>query len=245
MKTSMHGIAGDKAGIAGHNHVIPDQKNVIPGYKNVIPGLTRDPGTRITAPGRGHGLRVKPAMTSLFTRTTAPGHGYGLRVRPAMTSLFTRMTALGRGHGLRVRPAMTSLLMVFAAGAAFAQMTPVGTWRNIDDKTGEAKAEIRIVDSAGTLSGRIEKRLLKDARPDAVCVECKDERKDQPMNGLEIIRGARKAEGKDVWEGGKILDPENGREYGLRLTPVDGGRKLEVRGSIGPFGRTQTWVRVQ
>ena len=52
-------------------------------------------------------------------------------------------------------------------------------------------------------------------------------------------------DGKDVWEGGKILDPENGRNYTLRLTPIEGGKKLEVRGSIGPFGRTQTWIRVQ
>ena len=136
-------------------------------------------------------------------------------------------------------------LVTLAAGAAFAQATPVGLWRNIDDKTGEAKAEIRIVDSGGTLSGRIEKRLVKDAKPDAVCEECKDERKGKPIVGLEIIRGARKAEGKDQWEGGKILDPETGREYGLRLTPVDGGQKLDVRGSFGPFWRTQTWVRVQ
>ena len=48
-----------------------------------------------------------------------------------------------------------------------------------------------------------------------------------------------------MWEGGKILDPENGRNYTLRLTPIEGGKKLEVRGSLGPFGRTQTWVRVQ
>ena len=27
-------------------------------------------------------------------------------------------------------------------------MTPVGLWRSIDDKTGEAKAEIRIVETA-------------------------------------------------------------------------------------------------
>ena len=136
-------------------------------------------------------------------------------------------------------------LMALAAGAALAQSTPVGVWRSIDDKTGEAKAEIRIVDNGGVLSGRIEKRLVKDAKPDAVCEECKDERKGQPIKGLEIIRGAKKAEGKDAWEGGKILDPENGREYGLRLTPTDEGRKLEVRGSFGPFWRTQTWLRVQ
>jgi len=131
------------------------------------------------------------------------------------------------------------------AASAFAQMTPVGTWRNIDDKTGEVKAEIRIDDRGGKLFGRIVKSLKKDAKPDAVCEECKDERKDKPITGLEIIRNAQKAEGRDVWEDGKILDPENGREYTLRLTPIEGGRKLEVRGSIGPFGRTQTWVRVQ
>ncbi|MGE4239920.1 DUF2147 domain-containing protein [Ramlibacter sp.] len=124
-------------------------------------------------------------------------------------------------------------------------MTPVGLWRSIDDKTGEPRAEIRIVENAGVLTGRIEKRLDKTAKPDAVCVECKDDRKDKPMNGLEIIRGVRKAEGKDLWEGGKVLDPENGREYTAKLTPIEGGKKLEMRGSFGPFGRTQTWVRVQ
>jgi len=136
---------------------------------------------------------------------------------------------------------------VLAAGAtsALAQMSPVGLWRSVDDKTGESKAEIRIGEPGGALQGRIEKTLRKDAKPDAVCEECTDDRKGKPMLGLEIIRGAKKAEGKDVWEDGKILDPENGRNYTLRLTPIEGGRKLEVRGSFGPFGRTQTWVRVQ
>ena len=48
-----------------------------------------------------------------------------------------------------------------------------------------------------------------------------------------------------MWEGGKILDPENGRNYTLKMTPVEDGKKLDVRGSFGPFGRTQTWVRIQ
>jgi uncharacterized protein (DUF2147 family) len=76
------------------------------------------------------------------------------------------------------------------------------------------------------------------------CDKCSDDRKNQPVLGLEIIRGAKKASNKDVWEDGEILDPENGKTYGLRLTPIEGGAKLEVRGSFGPFGRTQTWVRV-
>ncbi|CAA9390163.1 MAG: FIG00581832: hypothetical protein [uncultured Ramlibacter sp.] len=140
---------------------------------------------------------------------------------------------------------MTGLFAWLFASAVFAQSSPVGLWRNIDDKTGEARAEIRITETGGALNGRIERRLAKESKPDAVCDECKDERKGQPMDGLEIIRSARKAPDKDVWEGGKILDPENGREYTLRLTPIEGGKRLEVRGSIGPFGRTQTWVRVQ
>ena len=136
--------------------------------------------------------------------------------------------------------------MIFGAlsYSAAAQMTPVGLWRNVDDKSGEAKAEIRIVDTAGVLSGKLEKRLSKDAKPGDICDACSDDRKDKPLQGLEIIRGAKKAEGKEVWEEGKILDPENGRNYTLRMTPIEGGKKLEVRGSFGPFGRTQTWTRV-
>ncbi|MDM0049054.1 DUF2147 domain-containing protein [Variovorax sp. J22R115] len=137
--------------------------------------------------------------------------------------------------------------VVLAAGAtsALAQMSPVGLWRSVDDKTGESKAEIRISEPGGALQGRIEKTLRKDAKPDAVCEECTDDRKGKPMAGLEIIRGGKKAEGKDVWEGGKILDPENGKEYRASFTPIDGGKKLEVRGYLGPFWRTQTWNRVQ
>ncbi len=141
---------------------------------------------------------------------------------------------------------ISAALFLIACGAtAWAQMTPVGNWHTVDDKTGEVKSEIRITDSGGVLMGAISKLLAKDAKADAVCDKCSDDRKDKPMLGLQIIRGAKKAEDKEVWESGRILDPENGKTYTLRLTPVEGGAKLEVRGSIGPFGRTQTWVRAK
>lgn len=132
-----------------------------------------------------------------------------------------------------------------ASGFVHAQMSPVGTWNTIDDKTKEIKSEIVITEAAGVLSGKVTKLLRKEADQKAVCTECSDDRKDKPLVGLEIIRGAKKAEGKDVWESGKILDPENGKNYTLRLTPIEGGKKLEVRGSVFGIGRTQTWVRVQ
>jgi uncharacterized protein (DUF2147 family) len=146
---------------------------------------------------------------------------------------------------MTLRTLATAALLAGAAAAACAQMTPVGTWHTIDDKSGEIKSQIAITESGGALTGRIEKLLRKDADQAAKCTECSDDRKDKPLIGLEIIRGAKKAEGKDVWESGKILDPENGRSYTLRLTPIEGGKKLEVRGSVLGIGRTQTWVRVQ
>ena len=101
-----------------------------------------------------------------------------------------------------------------------------------------------ITEQQGVMRGKVEKLLRKEADQNAKCDKCTDDRKNLPILGLEIIRGAKKANGKNVWEDGEILDPENGKTYGLRLTPIDNGTKLEVRGSIGPFGRTQTWVRV-
>ncbi|RSZ43885.1 MULTISPECIES: DUF2147 domain-containing protein [unclassified Variovorax] len=147
-----------------------------------------------------------------------------------------------------MKATLAAVLFTVTAASAMAQgagVSPVGLWRNVDDKTGEVKAEIRIGEANGALLGRIEKSLKKDTKPDAVCDECSDDRKGKPIAGLEIIRGGKKAEGKDVWEGGKILDPENGKEYRASFTPVDGGKKLEVRGYLGPFWRTQTWNRVQ
>ncbi|MEJ1171850.1 DUF2147 domain-containing protein [Variovorax sp. CCNWLW235] len=144
-----------------------------------------------------------------------------------------------------MKTTLAAIVLAAISATAMAQSTPVGLWRNVDDKTGEAKAEIRIGEANGALIGRIEKSLRKDTKPDAICDECTDDRKGKPIAGLEIIRGGKKAEGKDVWEGGKILDPENGKEYRASFTPIDGGKKLEVRGYLGPFWRTQTWNRVQ
>ena len=131
---------------------------------------------------------------------------------------------------------------------AQAQMTPLGVWHSIDDATSKPKAVIRIsTNASGALSGVVEKAINPDPKAEPNCVKCTDDRKDKPKVGMEIIRGGKKVDGKDVWEEGKILDPDNGTEYRLRLTPVDGGKKLEMRAYVGTplLGRSQTWVRVE
>jgi len=140
---------------------------------------------------------------------------------------------------------MSSLLL--AAGSSFAQMSPVGNWHTIDDKTGEAKAEIQIVEQNGVLNGRVVKSLRNDPNAKKTCEDCKDDRKGQTIIGMEIIRGVKpESSSEPLWAGGgKILDPENGKEYTVKMVPKEDGKKLQVRGYIGPFYRTQTWLRVQ
>ena len=65
---------------------------------------------------------------------------------------------------------------------------------------------------------------------------------------MAIIRGVKKnAETEGLWDGGTILDPNNGKTYKLRLKPSEDGKKLEVRGYIGTpvFGRSQTWQKAE
>jgi uncharacterized protein (DUF2147 family) len=142
---------------------------------------------------------------------------------------------------------MKTLLSVALLGATscFAQMSPVGTWHSVDDKTGEKKAEIQIVDKDGVLSGRVVKSLRQDPNAKKTCDDCSDDRKGQVIIGMEIIRGVKPdASAENLWaNGGKILDPENGKEYTVKMVPLEGGKKLQVRGYIGPFYRTQVWFR--
>ncbi len=130
---------------------------------------------------------------------------------------------------------------------AMAQTSPVGLWQTISDKDGKVASEVRIIETAGVISAKIEKIFRADAAPDAKCTLCEDDRKDKPVIGLEFMRGLKKVEGKDVWDGGTVVDPDNGKVYRAKMTPIEGGKKLEMRGYIGNplFGRTQTWVRVQ
>ena len=142
------------------------------------------------------------------------------------------------------KTALTTLLLGLALGAQ-AQTTPVGLWKTVDDETGKEKSYVRITDSGGVVTGKIEK-LLDPSKADAKCEKCTDERKDQPIAGMTIIRNVKK-DGDELWDGGDILDPNNGKVYKVRLKPEDNGKKLTVRGYIGMpmLGRSQTWVRVE
>jgi uncharacterized protein (DUF2147 family) len=136
---------------------------------------------------------------------------------------------------------------VLAVPAAWADDTsPVGVWKTIDDASGKAKSLVRITETQGELTGKIEK-LFREPNEDQnpKCDKCEGERKDQPILGMTIVTGLKKT--GDDYSGGEILDPKSGKVYKSKAELKDGGKKLEVRGFIGMpmFGRSQTWVREQ
>ncbi|MBD1433039.1 DUF2147 domain-containing protein [Sphingobacterium sp. DN00404] len=114
----------------------------------------------------------------------------------------------------------------------------VGKWKTVDDETGEAKSIVEVFQKAdGKYYGKISKLLIKPENDK--CVQCKDDRKNQPLLGLEIIRGITKK--GNEFSGGTITDPKNGKTYKCTITRE--GNKLLVRGYVGfsLIGRTQTW----
>lgn len=140
-----------------------------------------------------------------------------------------------------------ALGLLLLAAIAHAQATPAGLWKTIDDESKTEKSLIRITEANGVYSGKLEK-LLGAMSQDAVCDKCTDDRKDKPVVGMTLIRNVKRSDADSAtWDGGEILDPNNGKTYKVRLTLGEGGKTLAVRGYIGAplLGRTQTWIRVE
>ncbi|MCE5232555.1 MAG: DUF2147 domain-containing protein [Mizugakiibacter sp.] len=135
---------------------------------------------------------------------------------------------------------------LFVASYAFAASdSPVGVWKTIDDVTGKPKSLVEITEHNGVLQGKVLQVLQSDQGPHPICDKCAGERHNKPVEGMTIIWDMQNDDG--VWTGGHILDPKNGKTYGCKITLIENGAKLKVRGFIGfaLIGRTQVWERQQ
>lgn len=138
-------------------------------------------------------------------------------------------------------------LVLFASAplAALAEeATPVGTWKTIDDKTGKPRSYVRISENNGELEAVILKGFPREGhQPNEPCDKCPGEFKGKPKVGLRFMWGLKKD--GDEYNGGKILDPDNGEIYKCKIYLDGGPDKLVVRGYIGIslIGRSQTWYR--
>jgi len=117
-----------------------------------------------------------------------------------------------------------------------------GTWVTIDDKTGKERSKIEIYKKGDKAFGKVVKFLANPQNEKTErCDECDedDDRKDQLVLGMEIIRDLKLVDGK--WKDGTILDPEEGKVYDCKIWFEDG--KLQVRGYVAFFYRTQQWIK--
>ena len=145
-----------------------------------------------------------------------------------------------------MKRSLFAIVFAIFSAASMAQMSPAGLWKTVDDSSGKERSLVRIKESGGVFNGTVEKFLDPELKNTDVCDPCTDDRKGKPVLGMTILKNLKPhADDKALWDGGDILDPKNGKVYRARLKPVDGGKKLEMRGYIGPFYRTQVWLRVE
>jgi len=144
----------------------------------------------------------------------------------------------------------TRILLLIALGLtlisahAAATDNPIGLWRTIDDKSGKEKSLVRVSEDNVQLQITVEKLFREPGEEhNPLCDKCPGEKKNKPVIGMQIGSGLKKD--GDVWSGGEILDPQNGKTYKCKVWLEDKGKKLNVRGFIGVsvLGRTQVWVR--
>jgi uncharacterized protein (DUF2147 family) len=134
-----------------------------------------------------------------------------------------------------------TLTGLLTASLAFAAESPAGKWKTVDEKTGKVVSEVELYEQGGKLFGKIvglTDPVNAQGQPKK-CSACTGEDKDQPIVGLVIIKGL--SPDKDRYKGGTILDPDDGKVYKAEVW--EEGGTLKVRGYLGVFYRTQTWVK--
>ena len=144
-----------------------------------------------------------------------------------------------------IKNKVTLVILFFLIGMNFLVAQSVfGKWKTIDDRTGKPKGIINIVQKNGEMFGYVEK-ILEEGKEDAVCIKCEGELKNEPVIGMEIIKGGEKND-EGEWKGKYLFDPEQAMTFRFKiwLNP-DNKNELKVRGYLAFLYRTQTWIRVE
>lgn len=136
---------------------------------------------------------------------------------------------------------MSLLLLgaLLAAAPAPAADTAIGRW-----KTETKNGIVEIQRCGPSICGRLLSSDLLRQQPDLKDANNQNSaQRNRPLKGLLLISGFT-ADG-DGWSGGQIYNPDDGKTYKAKVTPVD-ANTLKVRGCVFvPLCKTQTWTRVR
>ena len=135
----------------------------------------------------------------------------------------------------------TALLFISFVSSSFSQ-TVTGNWYTVDENNTK-KSIVEVYQKGDKVFAKIIE-LIDNEDKGKLCEKCEGKNHNKPIEGMNILTGLSKD--GDEWNGGKILDPENGKTYKCYITLED-KNKLKLRGYIGfsLIGRTEYWYRVQ
>lgn len=135
---------------------------------------------------------------------------------------------------------LLALPLLAASFVASAQNSPVGRWKTYDEDTGKPRLIVEIYEAkGGTYAAKVLDTLFA---PNAVCTDCKGDKKGKPIKGMVIMWG-QKPNGDGTFSDGSVLKLANGKTYKAKAELQAGGSKFEVSGCVGPICKEQVWTR--
>jgi hypothetical protein len=125
-----------------------------------------------------------------------------------------------------------------------AEVTAAGLWQRSDK--GKPVVWVLMLDRGnGLFEGVIAKTFPQPGvKPLEICDECEDDRKDQPVLGISLIRDMKR-KGLEYLDG-NILDPRNGDIWKAQLKVSPDGQVLTLRGYLMTpmLGQDENWQKL-
>lgn len=132
--------------------------------------------------------------------------------------------------------------LLLAFGSAVMADDVYGTWL-----TKEGKSKVVIEPCNGKVCGHIvwlREPLDDKGQPKLDRQNKKEELRERPLIGLPLLTGFVPGEGKGVYEGGNIYNPEDGKTYSSEMALQEDGT-LKVEGCVLFFCKEQFWTPAQ